>query len=160
AVREALRSADLTPGAGAGSWHVRARPGEERAILPTPPPAPAPSAPDPLRRAADAQAFVDYFRRAPPPPGPRVPYDPSRRARDPAGRPEAASTPRAGVGSGGDSGTISDLPASAVEAAPPPTSPATTPLAPDPGLLAAPRPAERLLQVHNSYVVTQDEQGV
>jgi DNA mismatch repair protein MutL len=47
---------------------------------------------------------------------------------------------------------------SALEGAPP--GPAPLPDSPLPALLPAPRPAERILQVHNSYLVTEDAEGV
>ncbi|MBX3357152.1 MAG: DNA mismatch repair endonuclease MutL [Phycisphaeraceae bacterium] len=40
------------------------------------------------------------------------------------------------------------------------TDPAASPRAAEPGPIDQPRPAERVLQVHNSFVVTQDEQGI
>ncbi len=79
----------------------------------------------------NAQAFADFFRRAAPVQG-SISYDELRR-------------------------TIAEADAPRDEAAPPAPfdpAPAAVPL------ISTPRPATRLLQVHNSFVVTQDEQGV
>jgi DNA mismatch repair protein MutL len=141
AVRDALRGADLTPTFGAASPRFDAR-----AILPGGPDAPAagPSrdtvAP-PSGGAAPASpspfgGFVDYFKRdIPTRTQGNLSYDAIRAAVHTA---EVAGVPGIPL-----EGTV---PAPAYVAGPPP--------------LPTPVPAGRVLQVHNSYLVTQDEHGV
>jgi DNA mismatch repair protein MutL len=145
AVREALQRADLTPdfartgfgargwggGGGGGAGLMGAGAAEERA-----PVVPAGDA------AGRISRFVEYFtRQVPGRANERLSFDALRRSLEGAGAdqsapaPESASTPPA--------------------AAPPDSAPAE-----DAAPLAAPRPAERVLQVHNQYVVTEDEQGL
>lgn len=84
--------------------------------------------------AGAAQAFVDYFKREVPAQAGALSYEALREAMraDPA---SPAVVP----------------PATALPAEPPAYQPA---------FVSPPRPAQRVLQVHNSYLVTQDEQGV
>lgn len=144
AVRDALRQADLTPmvGGGGGAGHGGSMPGAP--ALPLTPIGPAHTlgfAGDAARSSpASASAFVDYFsRRVPAQGGGRFEYESVRRSVQ-AGTREFDSAP----------GVFSGVPQRVGD-------PDTAPLTPS---LAAPVPAERVLQVHNSYLVTQDEQGV
>jgi DNA mismatch repair protein MutL len=89
--------------------------------------------PAPDAPASAASRFADYFRRF----DPRQHQTPVRYAEMKASL-EAASAPAAGH----------------APAAPAPTPPA----APSPGLSIL--PSQRVLQVHKSYLVTQDDQGV
>jgi DNA mismatch repair protein MutL len=127
-VRDALRTADLTPtlGAAGGLGSGGGVAADPRAILPTP---------ETSRSGVDA--FVDYFKRdvAGRPQG-NLSYDEIRRAMQ-----ESRATG----------------PVDAPLAVPPPPS---APFAPPGWTLPVGRPAQRVLQVHNSYLVTQDEQGV
>lgn len=138
AVREALRAADLTPMVGGNTnspGHTTSLPGAPALPLtpigPTQPTGFGSFAPH--SSGTSASAFVDYFsRRAPSSSGGRFEYDTMRRAVGAAPQPQH-DAPSVFAG---------------------PTEPPLTPA------LAAPIPAERVLQVHNSYLVTQDEQGV
>jgi DNA mismatch repair protein MutL len=130
AVRDALRAADLTP-----TFEVARGPGfggDGRAILPT---NGGWHGSQPVeRRPPNAAAFIDYFKRQVPAGDQgRISYEEIRRAME--GVAPALSQ--------GDPGA---------------------PLPPVPDVesrpLPVPLPAQRILQVHNSYVVTQDEQGV
>lgn len=88
--------------------------------------------PAPVDLAAQTQAFVDYFRR----------FTPS----SPQGRLDAESLRK----------QLSDTP-------PPVATPAQSHApssASDYGLIPTPTPQPRVLQVHNAYLVTQDESGV
>jgi len=84
--------------------------------------------------AADPQRFVDYFRRLASPGGGKFDYGSVRAAVD------AAQAAPASTG---------DAPHTADPSQAAPTSPLPVPL-----------PAPRVLQVHNSFLVTQDDQGV
>ncbi len=85
------------------------------------------------RRPPNAAAFIDYFKRQVPAGDQgRISYEEIRRAME---------------------GVTQSSPAG--EPAPPPRAPEV-----EPRPLPLPVPAQRILQVHNSYVVTQDEQGV
>jgi len=135
AIKEALQRADLTP---AEAW---SRPGSSpgaslygSGVMPEGGGAFADSA-APVETSADtARRFVDYFNRvstAGRPNGSRFDYD---ALRDAVEREKVAAAPEA---------------------------PIAPPSAPVPGdLLSAAKPAERILQVHNSYLVTQDEHGL
>lgn len=131
ALRDALRAADLTP-----TYSAASSPGAwhgGRAI-----PAPAPGV-SPEARARDVSAFVEFVRRA----------APSRDAMSYEAIRDALAAP-------GDSRPAGLDPAGAASARLSETSP--------PGPLGAPlpepRPASRVIQVHNSFLVTQDDEGV
>ncbi len=136
AIKDALQQADLTPAEG---W---SRPGSAPGsglygdgVVPA---APARDgfAPPIVETAADtARRFVDYFERvssAGRSQGARFDYDALRSAVEADKRAEAER---------------------AAEQAPDPASM-------DPALMPNARPVERILQVHNSYLVTQDEHGL
>ncbi|MBK7404697.1 MAG: hypothetical protein IPJ41_08695 [Phycisphaerales bacterium] len=142
AVREALARADLTPGFSPG-MRTGGRFGEATEVLPG------------GTGVGAARGFVDFFRREiPAQTNNRLSYEAVREAIDRverAGvRPEGSGgAPREGAelglvpGSGGGEG-----------AGPGAASPGEDQLMP------RPQPARRVLQVHNSYLVTQDEEGV
>lgn len=152
AVRRALRAADLTPSVPA-SFGGGANGGGPRAILPG-----GSGFGQPQGAVIDASRFVDYFKReAPGQTGGRFSYDEVRRAMDagganvaaplgagapiaPAGEPSAMGFAAGPVGDGG--GAHQEI-----------VIDAETPM-------GVPRPAPGILQVHNSFVVTQDERGV
>jgi DNA mismatch repair protein MutL len=148
AVRDALRGADLTPAVGGAGGGV-SMPG-------------APSLPlTPIgvsgfggggsgmgegarTGGATAAAFVDYFsRRVPAATGGKFEFDGVRRAVDSDRSRDGADFVSSGFAGGAEM-----------------HGPGADSRAATPGMLAAPIPAERVLQVHNSYLVTQDEQGV
>ncbi|MFM9996301.1 MAG: DNA mismatch repair endonuclease MutL [Phycisphaerales bacterium] len=138
AVRETLRAADLTPTFATAMPGARA--GEGRAILPAAPINSGVVSPE--ARARDVSAFVDYFKRVTP--GPSLSplgYEAIREAVDPvAGGPaRGPETGRPGSEDGPEAHSTS---------------------AGEPAPLSAPRPASRVLQVHNSFLLTQDEHGV
>ncbi len=143
AAREALRKADLTPsvtmpalgGAGPAGAIPLTPVGEgwER-----------PSAPSPQTRPLPAARFVAYFQRAAPAAAGRFEYAPMRSAV--VNAPAAAGPLDQGQPLEGASATGPGTP--------PDGHADQTPA------LAPPVPAERALQVHNSYLVTQDEHGV
>ncbi len=83
--------------------------------------------------AADPERFVDYFRRLAAPAGRKFDYESLRAAVD-AAQQSAPALPEA-------------------------PSAASIPLD-SPPPMALPLPAHKVLQVHNSYLVTQDDQGV
>lgn len=149
AVREALRGADLTPAVGGGEGSMPGAP-----VLPLTPiggngfesRGGGGSGGGRVGSSGSAAAgFVDYFRRGvPAATGGRFEYDSVRRAVD-GGRETVPGGAGVFGGGGADSGADGSVPAAQpVEV----------------GGLSAPRPAERVLQVHNSYLVTQDELGV
>lgn len=162
AVREALQRADLTPdfartGFGARGWGG----GGGGGLIG------AGAANDPVRLAAaggsegvDAAGrinrFVEYFtRQVPGQANQRLSFDALRESLEGADGgqlPSATSDSNQPLGAGG-LGSAPD--ASASDAAPEGGSQAQ-----EASSLAAPRPAERVLQVHNQYVVTEDEQGL
>ena len=130
AVREALQRADLTPSLGAR------RPwafGDGRGIEP------------PTDGGVDAAAFVEALKKRTP--GGRVDVDELRRALSPVN--DELRAQGAGLAHEGEDRWRG------------------RPGSPEPGLgaqeveaLPIPRRADRVLQVHNSYLVTQDERGV
>ena len=126
-VRDALMRADLTPAVhlgGASSSGVWGG----RAVLPTP------LAPQTLEdRAANTQAFVDYFKRFTP------------------ARPEPMFSAER---------LRNDLGPAVTPAQPAVDTSREAPSHSDYGLIPTPTPQSRVLQVHNSYLVTQDESGV
>lgn len=141
-VRETLRAADLTPvvsspGAGGAAWFGRG----DNAAVPqrlawNAPPTAAPHEP------VSPSAFVEFLKRRPGAPTP-VSYSELKQA--------LAPDPAGGVATG-------DQPAS--DASPLNTSARPSEAEPaDPALLDN-RPQDRLIQVHNSFVVTQDEHGL
>jgi len=138
AVREALARADLTPG-----FQARARFGSGTEILPGGAPG-----------GGGMPGFVDFLRR-------EVPSQTQHRLSYEAVREAIERVERAGVVDDGDAGGAP--PASGFDGvnAGPAERPAQGELTGAPGeLLPRPLPARRVLQVHNSYLVTQDEQGV
>ncbi len=145
AIRRALRAADLTPTYQARAEGVPFGAGNSPSFGAAAtlngggggaPVRSGLSAPIPV---VNAQAFADFFKRAAPTQGP-ISYDDLRRTIAEA---DGASADRLS-GGGGSPGDLSPVPPANFE----------------PPLVSQPRPATRLLQVHNSFVVTQDEQGV
>lgn len=148
-IRRALQSRDLTPrlsgATGFGSFNT------PTAILPSP-----------TSGSIEPKEFVSFFKRDIPAQfgaGGRLSFDALRRAIE---RPAPAPL------------TDAAFPANDLDAPPSPLAPdastpnalashphdnAASPLAPD-QLIAAPAPTNRALQVHNSFIVTQDEHGV
>lgn len=144
AVRDALRAADLTPSIGGG-----ARPwaGEGRAILP------GGGLGDAAGGGGGHSAFVDYFRRAAPAQSPsRLSYDTLRRALEKPGAEVNAEGAEAAENAERNGGGGLEAPAGAD------TAPA--PYVDTDGSLPTPEPVSPILQVHKSYLVTQDSQGV
>lgn len=141
AVREALRRADLTPDAGvaragdtgSGAWKFES---VERL-----PPATAAA-------AAVRERFVDYFKRF-------VPSEDGK-GLDFAGLRDAVERERAEVEA--ERLRLAEQRAALVSGAEPQA--ASGMLEEKPGVPAIARPASRVMQVHNSYIVTQDEHGV
>lgn len=149
ALRESLQRADLTPNLGSGqSWSPWN--GGPRAIMPEP---------RPVTSSRSAAEFVEAFKRIAPPQT-RIDFDALRTAMA-----RADQAPPAALG-------------------PPPATPEVSPTAEDPPAesiastkvladalrvaleraespaLPVAAPAARTLQVHNSFVVTQDDQGM
>ena len=147
AVKRALADADLT--ASFQSLRPPAWRGDPRAIMPSIASAPRdPSLADTAATQVDSASFVDYFKRFTRP-ATREPlsFDAIRRAVEAAPvelPPTADKPPQAHDPAPPDAGRVP-----AVEPAVEPPTPSFMPI-----------PAARLLQVHNSFVVTQDEQGV
>jgi len=150
AMRETLQRADLTPqigrtgfgaagrgwglGGGGGDGLLSAGPGN------IPGAAHQPLAGD---EPARISRFVEYFTRPSAgrtPPQERISFGALREAM-----------------SASDAPLISDAPAAGESA---PSDPTALVPSTDSVTLTAPRPAERVLQVHNQYVVTEDEQGI
>ncbi len=167
AVRDALRAADLTPSLD-GAFGSRAGSFEPGAILPgagvwggsgEAQSGAGEAAGRGVRRSlgAAASAFADYFKRVAPTGGARFDYASVR---------DAVEAGRAGEPNVADAGAAPDQrDANGTEHASPAhangaTSAAGAPVDPAPALVAPPRPESRMLQVHNSFVVTQDEQGI
>ena len=137
ALRDALRGADLTPSLASALprnavLHAAHAPGSQ-AILPEP-------------AAPSVGSFVDFFRR-------QTPQDYASRVFD--------------FGSGGGQhGASAGSAASEATAPQPATPPQPVWDTPTPESKAGdiplhrPIPAPRVLQIHNSYLITQDEQGV
>ncbi len=137
AVREALRTADLTPSisslrpniGGVGALH--SLPGAGRLE-----PQPSPGV------HAHPQAFVDYFKRmAPATRGEALSYSAMKESLGHAPNGGASAPAEGSRTIIGGLGEVSSAPP-ALETLPTPT------------------PASRILQVHKSYLVTQDDQGV
>jgi len=159
AVRDALRAADLTPtlnvgtfggfggAAGAGGpGGLQGTPGFSRDL-------PGPGFAGELPRAAgpaSPRAFVDYFTRFAPKPQGALSYDAIREAMgSSSGAPsnesdasDAANGAGGAASAGSTASTSSDAAANEAAAIPQPT------------------PESRVLQVHKSYLVTQDEMGM
>jgi len=149
-VRRALRATDLTPsphfmggfrGGSQGTLQGASYQEHQRAILPTP-----------QNTAADAAAFADFFRRV------RPTQETFAGLGSQTSPPQTITTP---------SSSDTAPPTSPPLAPPPPPSsqmieaaPTALPAYAQPESIPLPRPADRMLQVHNSYVVTQDEHGV
>jgi DNA mismatch repair protein MutL len=143
AVRDALRAADLTPQVNQfqrsndifGAGNLGPQQGSIGAAE---------------HGSAGAARFVDFFKRTIPAQAQnRFEYQSVREAlnRVAPGMVEPETT---------DSQPASDSISAAPEL---PSSPAES-AAPPPSALPLPEPKDRLLQVHNSYVVTQDDQGL
>jgi DNA mismatch repair protein MutL len=141
AVRDALRAADLTPSfvptfgtasrpTGSSPWS--GLPGSGLAG------GEAPAARGPI----SPHAFVDYFTRFAPRPQGNLSYDAIQEAMQ---RGEANKRTEAATTSNAASGAVAFAPAS------PPQEPTPLPM---------PTPESRVLQVHKSYLVTQDEHGM
>ncbi len=142
AVREALARADLTPG-----FQARARFGSGTEILPGGAPG-----------GGGMPGFVDFLRR-------EVPSQTQHRLSYEAVREAIERVERAGVvreeppdGATTTPGSWSADPSAA--GAQPQAECAGVPASAPGELLPRPLPARRVLQVHNSYLVTQDEHGV
>ncbi len=176
-VKDALRAADLTPAVHAFGRHGNGAPSAPGAgsFLP----GPGAASPAGFDAANSARAFADFFKRQAPTAaetrGERLNYGVVREALAPInteieGKPGVPSDPS------GDGGLPQPpdeiLPVSDAGETP---LVAKTPLRDDPAsggvaavaqgetvseLSPTPRPASRLLQVHNSYIVTQDESGL
>ncbi len=143
AIREALRAHDLTPmvfGVGAKRGGGASPSGVgPTGILPATGSAPYTHHHDPRPVADRYRSFIESFQRPVPGQSAGFNYQAMKSALD------AGATP------------ADRSPASASSAPIAPTPPG---LDIAPPLVAQPRPAERVLQVHKSYLVTQDEQGV
>lgn len=144
AVREGLRGADLTPdvGAGGGEGAAGGRGLPSAPALPLTPIVPARVA------GSLASSFTDSFLRPAPAASQARLIDRAWGGSASFGSTErglgiAANTASPGVANGPDPII------SATEEAPAPAVP-----------LSAPVPVERVLQVHNSYLITQDDQGL
>lgn len=133
AVRRALRAADLTPSLGA-AFAGPSRGADPRAVLPS----------GPASAVVSTDRFIEYFRReVPAQAGPGLSYDAIR---------GAVQQPSSSTAGGGEQPVGPDEPAAAPAASGGPSLPGE--------MIATPRPAPGILQIHNSYVVTQDETGV
>lgn len=147
AVRDALRSADLTPvveggSGGLGPWALRgAGAGQEAMFGPGGSLAPA----LPRVGMAGPEALVEFLRRPPAGSGMGGRADSVELIGEQSAR---AIEPEGGDANGAQTESVPD----ALAAIPPDDM--------DPQLSAPPRPKDSLLQVHNSYVVTQDEGGL
>lgn len=149
AISRALKAADLTPTffqhGGGASGAIEPKPAHPTAIMPSPFQQPAHST-NQTNGPAQAEAFVEYLRRFTP--GVDQLTFPLRsvpgggETRGDTGTATAAAHDRAN-----GSGAVSPVPVAA-------------PVASGEGEVYSPRRVDRILQVHNSYVVTQDEQGV
>lgn len=152
AISRALKAADLTPtffqnggGAGAAPGSIESKLTHPTAIMPSPFQQPAHLI-NQTSGPAQTEAFVEYLRRFTP--GVDQLTFPLR------------SVPGSGA-SGGDTGTATAAAHEgangngAVSAAPVAATAASIE-----GEVYSPKRVDRILQVHNSYVVTQDEQGV
>lgn len=168
AVRDALRAADLTPSFD-GAFGSRSGAFEPAAILPgggagawadssaVPAGGSAPAEPG-VRRSlgAAASAFADYFKRIAPSGGARFDYASIRDAVN-ADQSDAAYLEQTHAAPDPRDATVREREASPHAHS---AAGAGTPANDSPALVAAPRPESRMLQVHNSFVVTQDEQGI
>lgn len=172
AVRDVLRAADLTPvvsafnrpvaGAdlpGAGNTPYANNSGGLGYNGGATSPRHDPSAPPfaaAYAAASASQAFTEFFTRTiPGRAGERLNYDAVRSAVAPVNAEIEAKQHLA------DTAPHTQIPGANVDpAADAPVSIAAQPFDQPADPLAAPRPASRLLQVHNSYVVTQDEHGL
>ncbi|MDX2119395.1 MAG: DNA mismatch repair endonuclease MutL [Planctomycetota bacterium] len=164
-VRRALRAADLTPsphfsggfGSRGSTLSGASYAEQQRAILP-----------NPQSAGADAAAFVDFFRRVSPT---------QVRLGTSEGAPTAQQVETKDTLTSPASDTQSSTHAVDGGSLPPSlalraredhaalgtsngTSDGNVALQPAPPQIPLPRPVYRMLQVHNSYVVTQDEHGV
>lgn len=173
AIRRSLREADLTPSGfntGFGSLAPSARPfgqGMDRAILPgggpgggpasggyVPPQTMYASAAEPTTPPSPA-AFVEYFKR----------FSPGRSGPAPLSYDALRNAVQGGAGSVGDGAPASvdalqanQFPAGAASVQQQVENVAQPPA--EPGSLPVPVVPNKLLQVHSSYIVTQDEQGM
>ncbi len=135
AVRDALRAADLTP-----TFHALGR-----APAPSSLPGPGLVGPQTTERVApDPRPFVEFFQRARPAPGERLSFPALREAL---------------AGDGPGATTDARAPAALDTGVVPASSPAVAPPLAD-GALVETKPSSRVLQVHKSYLVTEDQDGV
>lgn len=153
AISRALKAADLTPtffqhgGHGGGNAQGAAPSIESKLSHPTAiMPSPFQQPPQLTNGPAQTEAFVEYLRRFTP------------------GTDQLTFPLRSAPGSGEANGVTTQAPADSnaagnAEAAPVPAAVAA-PAAGVEGEVYSPKRVDRILQVHNSYVVTQDEQGV
>jgi len=147
-VRRALRAADLTPsphfsggfGARGNALSGASYAEQQLAILPTA-----------QNTGADAAAFVDFFRRVSPAQGTLSTAHDSATTQEIEGKDTPASPADAQVSVYASGDAAQDSLSHANEVVASASIPPQIPL---------PRPVDRMLQVHNSYVVTQDEHGV
>lgn len=154
AISRALKAADLTPtffphgggnasgGASSGNSSIEAKQGfgHTTAIMPSP-------FQQPLQAngPAQAEAFVEYLRRFTP------------------GTDQLTFPLRGSAGGSGETTQQAAANGNGQSTAGPGDSHATSasvPVASGEGEVYSPKRVDRILQVHNSYVVTQDEQGV
>ncbi len=147
AISRALKAADLTPtyfggnasaGMGGGGPQTSFEVKHPTAIMPSPFQQP-PGVTSQANGPAQAEAFVEYLRRFTP--GIDQLTFPLRTAASAAGSVEAP----AGTNEDGRNAVASQT---------------SAPGASSEGEVFSPKRVDRILQVHNSYVVTQDEQGV
>ncbi|MBX3402040.1 MAG: DNA mismatch repair endonuclease MutL [Phycisphaeraceae bacterium] len=153
AVREALQRADLTPdfsrtGFGSRGWGNGSGGAGFMGAGAGVDPVPLSPAPD---AAGRINRFVEYFtRQVPGRANERLSFDALRQSLGGAAAHEIS--PEAPFPGGSIDPSASDTASDAAQG--------ETPQAEGQEGLIAPRPAERVLQVHNQYVVTEDEQGL
>lgn len=171
AIRRSLREADLTPSGfntGFGSLGGAARPfghGMDRAILPSGPSAPQTGVSGLRPEAPTPGAFVDFFKRfTPGRQGPEpLSYEAIRTAMETVGDTQGTQAGVAGTSSLIDASAHDRTAALNASGATPASPGAQSPAHDDAAAhaeLPMPVAAPRLLQVHSSYIVTQDEQGM
>ncbi|MEK6700646.1 MAG: DNA mismatch repair endonuclease MutL [Planctomycetota bacterium] len=148
ACKRALAAADLTPTYGSMRPGALFRAGEGRAILPSVGPAAQPAY-APTSHPTSPAAFIEYFKRiAPSNTQTPISYQAIREAVE--GTQGAAGPGDMRPESVGNDGAASVAPG----------EPSLARRALNDEILLDASPAQRILQVHNSFVVTQDEQGV
>lgn len=167
AVREALRAADLTPkvafgagGAGGATGGAMFRPD---GVLPGSGGAIGAGGWQTPAKPADPQAFVRFFHRPPNAGSNQEPlsYQVLKTTLSPSIAPGATNEDPTPSALGGGEGTAAVSPGGSDDAAHPSTEAANLPASLEAHpQLPAPVPVARVLQIHNSYMVTQDEQGI